>query len=69
MAGRWSVVAQNPTERYMGALGFKDVVEVTIQHLDGTTKTLVIPVERYTPEYVSAEADAWADTHDAVARL
>lgn len=69
MAGRWHVVAQNPTERYMGAIGFRDVVEVTVEHIDGTTNTIIVPKERYTPEYVTAEADAWADQHDAVASL
>ena len=66
----WRVIAQRNTERYINSTQtFEQVVEVTIQAEDGTTKVLVVPEGRYNADNVVDLGNAWIEQHRAIATL
>lgn len=70
MAGErgWRVVSQRGTEDLVNGR-WTDVMIVSVQTDDGTTKDFRIPAANYTVEGVAAEVEAWAERQKAVANL
>jgi hypothetical protein len=65
----WRVLSQRPTERYMPSGDFEQVVEVKLAADDGTINTIVVPVGKYTRDYVIAQGNEWIERHNDIATI
>lgn len=70
MAGErgWQVVSQRGTEDLVNGR-WTEIMIVTVQTADGTTKDFRIPQANYTTEGVAAIVDEWAERQKAIANL
>lgn len=69
MAGKWTVVRQQQSERLVPGGTFESIVTITFQLASGTIGSVVIPSRLYSVEYAQGVIDKQASTMAAIENL